>query len=148
MMEWMQTTWFWWGLALALFALEALVPGAFMLWLGFAAVAAGLVQLLFPELGLVPQWILFGIFSLLAFWLGQRWRARNPPRDSDQPLLNRRSAQLMDKVFPLESAISNGRGRIKVGDAFWAVEGEDAPAGTRVRIIAVEGMTLRVRAID
>ncbi len=147
-MEWMQTTWFWWGLALALFALEALVPGAFMLWLGFAAVAAGLVQLLFPELGLVPQWILFGVFSLAAFGLGQRWRARNPPKDSDQPLLNRRAAQLMDKVYPLEQPISNGRGRIKVGDAFWSVEGDDAPAGTRVRIIAVEGMSLRVRAVD
>lgn len=147
-MEWMQTAWFWWALALALFAIEALVPGAFMLWLGFAAVAAGLVQLLFPELGLVPQWILFGVFSLLAVALGRRWRQRNPPADSDQPLLNQRSRQLLDKVYPLDVAISNGRGRIKVGDAFWAVEGEDAPAGTRVRVIAVDGMTLRVRAVD
>ena len=53
-MDWMQSAWFWWALALALFALEALAPGAFMLWLGFAAAAAGLVQLLFPDLGLVP----------------------------------------------------------------------------------------------
>lgn len=147
-MEWMQTPWFWWALALALFALEALAPGAFMLWLGFAAVAAGLVQLLLPELGLVPQWILFGVFALAAVGFGQRWRARNPPAESDQPLLNRRAQQLQDKVYPLETAISNGRGRIKVGDAFWAVEGEDAPVGTRVRVIAVEGMTLRVRAVE
>jgi membrane protein implicated in regulation of membrane protease activity len=147
-MEWMQSAWFWWALALALFALEALAPGAFMLWLGFAALAAGLLQLLSPELGLVPQWILFGVFALVAVALGRRWRGRNPPAETDQPLLNRRALQLMDKVYPLDTPISNGRGRIKVGDAFWSVEGEDAPVGTRVRVIAVEGMTLRVRAVE
>ena len=147
-MEWMQTTWFWWGLALALFALEALLPGAFMLWLGFAALAAGLVQLLVPDLPLVTQWILFGVFAMLSVWLGRYWRQRNPPDRSDQPLLNRRSQQLLDQVYPLDTAISNGRGRIKVGDAFWQVEGDDAPTGTRVRIIAVDGMTLRVRAVE
>lgn len=147
-MDWTQSNWFWWALALALFALEALLPGAFMLWLGFAALASGVVHLLLPELGAVPQWVLFGVFSLVAVGIGQRWRATRPPKESDQPLLNRRAAQLIDQVYPLESAISNGRGRIKVGDAFWAVEGEDAPAGTRVRVIAAEGLTLRVRAID
>lgn len=147
-MEWMNTAWFWWALALALFAIEALAPGAFMLWLGLAALATGLVQLLFPESGLVVQWILFGVFALLAAGLGRRWRMRNPPRPSDQPLLNRRVQHLLDQVHPLESPIRNGRGRIKVGDAFWQVEGEDADAGTRVRIIAVDGMTLRVRAVE
>ena len=147
-MDWMHSNWFWWALALALFALEALLPGAFMLWLGFAAIASGLVHLLFPDLGMVVQWVLFGVFSLAAVGFGQRWRATHPPKESDQPLLNRRTAQLVDKVYPLESPISDGRGRIKVGDAFWTVEGDDAPVGTRVRIIAVDGMTLRVRAVD
>ena len=147
-MDWMQSNWFWWALALALFALEALLPGAFMLWLGFAAIASGLVHLLFPDLGMVVQWVLFGVFSLVAVGLGQRWRATHPPKESDQPLLNRRAAQLVDKVYPLETAISDGRGRIKIGDAFWTVEGDDAPSGTRVRVIAVDGMTLRVRAVE
>ena len=31
------SVWFWVGLSLALFAAETIVPGAFMLWLGFAA---------------------------------------------------------------------------------------------------------------
>jgi inner membrane protein len=147
-MDWMQSNWFWWALALALFALEALLPGAFMLWLGFAAIASGLVHLLFPDLGMVVQWVLFGVFSLAAVGLGQRWRATRPPKESDQPLLNRRAAQLVDRVYPLETAISNGRGRVKIGDAFWTVEGDDAPAGARVRVIAVDGMTLRVRAVE
>jgi membrane protein implicated in regulation of membrane protease activity len=37
------TSWTWFGLALLLFALEALRPGRFALWLGFAAVLVGVV---------------------------------------------------------------------------------------------------------
>ena len=33
----------WFGLALALFAIEALRPGRFALWLGFAAILVGIV---------------------------------------------------------------------------------------------------------
>jgi membrane protein implicated in regulation of membrane protease activity len=36
-------SWTWFGLALALFAIEALRPGRFALWLGFAAVLVGVV---------------------------------------------------------------------------------------------------------
>ena len=37
------SSWVWFGLALALFAIEALRPGRFALWLGFAAVLVGMV---------------------------------------------------------------------------------------------------------
>jgi len=37
------TSWVWFALALLLFAVEALRPGKFALWLGFAAVLVGLV---------------------------------------------------------------------------------------------------------
>ena len=45
---------------------------------------------------------------------------------------------------PLESAIENGRGRLKIGDAFWQCEGPELPAGTRVRVVAVASMVLKV----
>ena len=37
------TSWTWFGVALLLFAIEALRPGRFALWLGFAAVLVGIV---------------------------------------------------------------------------------------------------------
>ena len=46
---------------------------------------------------------------------------------------------------PLEQAIVGGRGRIKLGDAFWVVEGPELPAGTAVRVVAVNGMVLKVQ---
>jgi membrane protein implicated in regulation of membrane protease activity len=37
------TSWTWFGLALVLFAIEALRPGKFAVWLGFAAVLVGVI---------------------------------------------------------------------------------------------------------
>lgn len=147
-MDWMQSDWFWWALALALFALEAILPGTFMLWLGFAAVGTGLMHLLVPGAGIAAQWIVFALLSLAAVAIGWEVRKRRTPRSSDQPLLNRRAEQLVGRVFPLDMDIRNGRGRVKIDDAFWIAEGPDLPAGARVRIEAVDAMILRVRAAD
>lgn len=147
-MDWMHTTWFWWGFALALFAAEALLPGAFMLWLGFAAAATGLTLWLMP---MEPafQWIAFGVFGLISAAIGWRWRKQNPETPTEQPLLNRKAEQLIGRVLILHEAVINGRGKLKIGDALWAVvSGTDLPAGVRVRIEGVEGMLLRVARCD
>lgn len=63
---------------------------------------------------------------------------------TDQPHLNRRSAQLVSRVVVLEEAIVHGRGKARVDDTVWVVEGPDAPAGTQMRITAAQGAVLRV----
>lgn len=144
----MDSNWFWWAVAVLLFAGEAVLPGTFLLWLGFAAIGTGLVHLLAPGLDPTTQWFVFALLSLVAVGTGWYLRRRRPPQPSDQPLLNRRADQLVGRVLPLESAIIDGRGRVRVDDAFWAVQGPDLPTGTRVRVAAVEGMTLRVVAAE
>ena len=128
--------WFWWGLALALFAAEALAPGAFMLWIGFAATGFGAIILMCA----VPV----AALALISVLLGWQLRRRHPPGETDRPLLNRRAAQLVGQVHVLESAIIDGRGRMKIGDAFWTAHGPDLPAGTRVRVVATDGGSLQV----
>lgn len=145
MSEWMQSPWFWWGVALALFAAEALLPGAFLLWLGFAAVATAVLVLMLP-IDPLAQWFLFGVLALVAVGVGWTQRRRINAKPEDHPTLNRRGAQLVGQVFALESAIVDGRGRLKIGDAFWRALGPDLPQGTRVRIVAVEGTAVRVEA--
>jgi membrane protein implicated in regulation of membrane protease activity len=147
-MDWMGSDWFWWAFALALFALEALLPGTFMLWLGFAALGTGVVHWLAPGLEPTGQWFVFAVLGLVAVGIGWWLRKFRPSPESDQPLLNRRADQLVGRVFPLESAIVDGRGRLKIGDAYWSTQGPDLPAGTRVRIDAVDGMLLRVVRAD
>lgn len=136
----------WAGLALALVAAEALAPGVFLLWMGFAAAAVFVLLLVFD---LAPVWqaVAFVLLSFASIGIYMAFfRKREKP--SDQPLLNRRSEQLVGQVFHLEQAIVDGRGRVKIGDALWAVEGDDLPAGARVRVVSAHNMALQVRAID
>jgi len=63
-------------------------------------------------------------------------------------LLNRRGARMIGQRYVLETAIVNGRGKARVGDGQWLVEGPDLPSGTTVEVIGVEGTALKVRAAD
>ena len=133
-----------WGcIALGLIAAEVLAPGVFMLWLGIAAAAVFVLLLVVPDLSMLWQAIAFVVLSL-ALIPAYRHFFRLGDEASQAPLLNRRGAQLIGQVAPLESAIVSGRGRLKIGDAFWVVAGPDLPAGTRVRITGVESMILTV----
>ena len=135
----------WAALAVVLFAAEALAPGAFMLWMGFAAAAVFAVVLLVPGIPVLAQVAAFVVLSFVSIQVYRRW-FRKSGRQSDQPLLNRRAEQLVGRVVLLDQAIVNGNGRAKVDDAFWVVAGPDLPAGSPVRVVAVDGMTLKVQA--
>jgi membrane protein implicated in regulation of membrane protease activity len=137
----------WAGLALVLMAAESIIPGVFLIWLGMAAAAVFLVLLVVPDLAPVWQAVAFIALAFLSIGLYVKF-FRDNLTPSEQPLLNRRSEQLVGQVFPLESAIVDGRGRLKIGDAFWSAEGEDLPAGTRVRIISARDGNLQVRAVE
>jgi membrane protein implicated in regulation of membrane protease activity len=133
----------WGAAALLLFAAEALAPGAFMLWLGFAAVVVFIGVLLVPGIPLLAQVAAFIALSFVSIQVYRRWFTHND-RVSDQPMLNRRVAQLIGRVVSLESPIVNGRGRVQIADAYWEVAGPELPAGTVVKIVGAIDTTLRV----
>lgn len=135
----------WAGLALLLIAAETVVPGAFLMWLGFAAGVMFLIVLAIPNLPLLAQAIAFTVLSFGFVYLYRRW-FRDRDRKSDQPALNRRTAQLVGRVVPLERAIVQGNGRVQIADAYWDVIGPELPAGAIVRIVGAEGMTLQVES--
>ena len=135
----------WAALALLLFAAEALAPGAFMLWLGLAAAAVFLGVLLVPGIPMLAQAAAFVVLGFVSVQVYRTW-FRGRGRASDQPALNRRSAALVGRVLPLERAIVDGRGRVQIADAYWEVTGPELPAGTHVRIVGGDAMTLQVEA--
>lgn len=136
----------WASVALLLIAAEALAPGVFLLWLGFAA-AAMFLLLLVVDLPLVWQAVAFVVFGFVSIGIYIRY-FRGRERPSDQPNLNRRGQQLVGQVHHLDQAIVDGRGRVKVGDAFWVVEGPELPVGARVRVVSANGMALQVQAAE
>jgi membrane protein implicated in regulation of membrane protease activity len=133
----------WAAIALLLFAAEALAPGAFMLWLGFAAVAVFLAVLLVPGIPVLAQAAAFIVLGFVSIQVYRKW-FRTRERQSDQPALNRRTAALVGRVVTLEHAIVDGHGRVQIADAFWEVTGPDLPAGAHVRIVGGDAMSLQV----
>jgi len=98
---------------------------------------------LFPELPWVWQFFLFGLLAILTAVLWWR-RQRSATRPSDQPGLNQRGSELLGRRFALHEAIVGGRGKIKAGDSLWLVSGPDLPAGSSVKVVAQDGVILRV----
>ena len=94
------------------------------------------------------QVIVFLVLSVLSVVLGKHLLHATRGDDTDQPLLNQRDLQLVGHTATLEEPISNGTGRVRLGDALWRVSGPDLPAGTRVRIVRSEDGRLFVEKED
>ena len=142
-LAWQAEFWHWWGLGLGLLILEVFLPGFVFLWMGIAAGITGFVLLLAPSLGWQYQIIVFAVLSVTSIVLWRRWSVKRPIH-TDDPTLNRRAAQYVGRTFTLEAPIVNGRGHIHVDDSYWRVDGQDMPAGTPVRVVAADGVVLKV----
>jgi membrane protein implicated in regulation of membrane protease activity len=134
--------WDWFILAAVLLLLEVMAPGTFMLWLGLSAFLVGLVSF-FVDWSWQYQLVAFAVFALAAIPLWRRL-GTHAKATTDQPFLNRRADALIGQVFTLEKPIVGGNGTIGVGDTVWRIAGPDCPSGSRVRVAAIDGSTLRV----
>lgn len=138
--------WNWVVLGLVLLILEIFVPGVFLLWIGMAALIVGALSLALWDAAFWAwqlQVVLFLVLSLACALAGKKITGRRGDR-SDQPLLNRRGAQLVGRTATLTEPIVNGRGRVKIGDTTWRVAGPDLPAGTRVRVSGASDLDLEL----
>ncbi|TDT60626.1 hypothetical protein DFO53_2259 [Enterobacter sp. AG5470] len=139
----------WLTLGGLLLAAEMLGGNGYLLWSGVAAVLTGLLAWVLP-FSWEWQGVLFAVLTMLAAWLWWQWLARRvkqqQPADAS---LNLRGQQLTGRRFQLDTALVNGRGHMRVGDSSWPVSAEeDLPAGQHVEVIAVEGITLRIKAVS
>ena len=134
--------WNWLILAAVFLALELIVPGAFMLWLGLAALVVGLISFAI-DWSWQAQLVAFAVLSLALIPVWRRYAPR-VERPSEAPLLNRRAESYIGRVFTLENPIVDGVGRVRIDDTIWRVTGPDCAAGSRVRIVRAEGPNLFV----
>lgn len=137
--------WMWAIGGLLLLIAEVVAPGFFLVFLGGAAIATGLFTLLF-DLSLAPQLVLFVIYTALAVLIGRRWYAE--PDHADQSIrLNDPSERMVGKSLLVVDPVDDHGGRVRVGDGEWSARGGPAAAGSRVRVIAVDGNCLVVENI-
>ncbi len=138
--------WSWLILALILYGLETVVPGVNMVWFGTAALVVGLVVF---ATGISWPWqlVIFAVISIATAFAVRKY-ARAHVNITDVPDLNVRSHQYVGREFVVAEAIKGGRGRVRVGDTLWQAEGEDVPAGTRVRVKDVHDAVLMVERVS
>jgi inner membrane protein len=137
--------WDWFIAGALLLVLEVLAPGVFMLWLGLAALLVGLISI-FVDWSWQAQFIAFALFSVGAIpvWLRLSRQVAAP---TDQPFLNRRAEAHVGRIFTLERPIVDGSGTLPIDDTVWRITGTDLPAGSRVKVVRVDGTALHVELV-
>ena len=132
--------WNWVVLGFILLLLELVFPGVFFVWFGLGALLTALVSLLFYNLPWIAFWevevVFFLIFSVIMVLIGRNFFRRD--RETDEPLLNRRTDQIIGKTVVLDEPVRDGKGRIRFDDTIWRVKGPDLPEGTGVKVVAFE----------
>jgi membrane protein implicated in regulation of membrane protease activity len=139
--------WHWLLLAVLLLIFELVSGSGFLFWIGISAGIVGLFVWLFPDLSWMSQLVGFavlGIITAIIWWL----YLKRHPIATDRPLLNKRSEQYVGRIFTLETPIINGLGKIRVDDSTWRVRCHDLPAGSRIRIIGVDGVILLAKKVE
>lgn len=136
--------WAWIVAGVVLLALELVVPGGILLWLGIAGIVTGLAAM-FQPIDPPLQFLIFGGLSLLSIFIWLRyWKGRETP--SDRPLLNQRAERFVGQETVLNEPIRNGYGRVSIEDTVWRIAGPDLAAGQRIRIVGHDGAVLKVEA--
>ncbi len=137
--------WSWIIAGAILLALELAVPGAFMMWLGLAAVLVGLITFV-VDWSWQAQGVAFAVFTLASVPLWRRFARRVEPQQQ-APFLNRRTEAMVGRTFTLETPIIDGVGTVRIGDTVWRVSGPDGPAGGRVKVTGADGANLSVEPV-
>ena len=140
--ESLEPGWLWMIGGVLLLIAEIIAPGFFLVFIGAAALAAGLFTLLF-DLGVAGQLTLFAIYALVAVMIGRKVYA-NAAVDGGDPLLNDRAARLIGRSVTVIENVDEHSGRVRLGDSEWSARGGPGSAGERVRITGVEGNCLLV----
>lgn len=136
------TYWTWGIAALVLAGLEIILPGTFMIWLAGAAATTALVTLA-AGVGWQVQLVVFALVAVASIVAGRAFLKRHPLETTDSGL-NRRGARLIGRSFVLTEPIVRGEGRVQVDDSPWLVLGPDMPAGTRIKVVRLDGAALVV----
>jgi membrane protein implicated in regulation of membrane protease activity len=136
--------WLWLIGGVVLLIAEVIAPGFFLVFIGAAAIAAGLFTLLFG-LGTAAQLALFALYAVLAVMIGRRFYS-NTASTHPGVLLNDPARRLVGKVVTVVAAIDEHSGRVRLGDGEWNARGGPADVGERVRITGVDGNCLKVES--
>ncbi|NNC54418.1 MAG: NfeD family protein [Pseudomonadales bacterium] len=140
--------WHWLVLGILLLVAESFGTGGFVIGIAIAAFVQSINAVSFPNLSWGFQILVFGVNCVLFTFIYWRFFRKFNQR-TDAPVLNDRAAQLVGRQLLLEQPLSNGVGKVLIGDTFWRASADrELPTGTKIEIVSSNGMNLVVRAVD
>ena len=99
---------------------------------------------LIPALIWQYQVLIFAVGALASVMIWHHY-LKTHPGEQNTNTLNRRAEQYVGRLFILSEPIVNGRGKIRVDDSSWQVEGPELPLNAKVEVIGVDGVILKVK---
>jgi membrane protein implicated in regulation of membrane protease activity len=91
-------------------------------------------------------WFLLFVAVVFGWRFWRHYRERQ--RELASPLAEHRTGMKhIGQVVVLDAPLNNGAGRARVGNRLWDIRGPDLPAGSKARVIGVDGTVLLVDRI-
>ena len=136
--------WSWFIIGCLLMALEALIPGVFILWIGVAAIVVGLFVSAWPEASLGIQFVVLAVAIGLSLWAGLTLH-RKRKLSTEQTTLNSGLQSYVGRHATAIIPFTHGQGRVRLDDSFYsALSSAPISEGDVVRIVGIDGATLLV----
>ena len=137
--------WGWMSFGLVLMILELFIPGTFIVWFGFGAVATGLLLSLF-DLSATAQIGFFALFSSISVFFGffvyKKLFGANKQTGTEERV---GAKKYIGQSFKVVEPIIEGTGKIAVGDTVWLAKSDkDIAKGKMVKVVDVKGTILIV----
>lgn len=137
--------WYWLSACLLLLLLEILIPGAFLMWIGFGAAGVGLFLWVFPQADLAWQLLALAVSVVGAVLIGLRWQKGSKKVPANH--LNQGLDAYVGRTVVVSNDFSSGVGRVRVDDSFFpAISPDPLVQGQRAVVIAIDEATLVVKA--
>lgn len=134
--------WYWMIAAAAFLVLEIITPGVFFIWIGIAAFITGVIDALAPTTTPATLGMIFAVLAVISACVGRKVMKKKQDAPS---VLNNRMEQYVGQTFQVYEDVTDGRGKIKVGDTVWPViASKDIPASVSVKVVAVRGTAFEV----
>jgi membrane protein implicated in regulation of membrane protease activity len=136
----------WWGWAIlaALLGLaEIHAPGSYLIWIALGASLTAAADAVY-HLSITAQIVTMIFASSASCCVGYFTYRHVDRRQPDATALNQREMLLIGARGVVCSEITNGEGKVRLGDTVWLAEGPDLPAGTAVVVRSVRQARVQV----
>lgn len=137
--------WVWLAVAAIFLAIEVGTGTGWLLWPAASAVLVGVLSLIVP-MNFPVEIALFAVLTIATTYLARRFL--RPALEGNAPDLNDPLLRLIGRDGQVLSPFDSGLGRVFVDGKEWQarLEGAMPLPDQRIRVVAIDGATLTVRA--